>query len=359
LGEDGCKHLTTIMETNESSTPSVLIGENEPNQIEIDSQLAIGYAVIGCVGMAGNLFVVLVIFKFKLLRSFFITTTSLIRDKDSIPSGLQQELFCRLWLTNLPVWSMFVSSTYNLLMVTFERYFAIVHPLKFSWRITRQRAYILMAIAWIAGVAYNTAYMVPTSYITEQGNCSVYALWPSKFVRSAHGVLTVIIQFFIPIISITGANYYIATALQTQFKRCEGDGTAAMQRRLRIMRARNNTVKTLVLVFVCFVLCWVWNQVYYLLFNLGSPGIQLKGAFYHFSVIAVFCNSCINPVVYMVKYEKFQQAVCTMCCCRRTNAETIVHSPGADSPQPITRIMHSPPEGQANHAFIMSDFHEV
>ncbi|ELU05602.1 hypothetical protein CAPTEDRAFT_74399, partial [Capitella teleta] len=295
---------------------------------------AIVYTVIGCVGILGNLFVLLVMLRFKDLRetvtnlfiinqslidlaaSFFIIATSLLRDEDAVPRGLAREIFCRAWLTNFPVWAMLVSSTYNLMVVTYERYFAIVHPLKFGWRISRRRAYALIVVVWVAGPVYNASYMFPTSYVNSEGNCSVLSVWPNEFAHSAHGVLTVVIQFFIPLFAITCANYRIAQALQAQFKRCQGEGTAATQRRLRIMKARNNTVKTLVLIFVCFIMCWVWNQVYYLLFNLSYPNIRLKGTFYHISVIAVFCNSCLNPVVYVIKYKKFQQAVVMLVCCR-------------------------------------------
>ena len=40
----------------------------------------------------------------------------------------RDQLYCRLWVTMYPLWALLMSSTYNIVMVTLERYFAIVHP---------------------------------------------------------------------------------------------------------------------------------------------------------------------------------------------------------------------------------------
>jgi len=35
------------------------------------------------------------------------------------------------------------------------------------------------------------------------------------------------------------------------------------------------------------------------------PSVQ-SGRFYHFTVVLVFTNSCINPLIYAAKYREFQ-----------------------------------------------------
>ena len=34
---------------------------------------------------------------------------------------------CRMWLTRIPLWSVLVTSTTNILLMTFDRYAAVVH----------------------------------------------------------------------------------------------------------------------------------------------------------------------------------------------------------------------------------------
>ena len=38
------------------------------------------------------------------------------------------QFVCRFWMTRCPLWGMMVSSAYSIVMLTLERYVAIVHP---------------------------------------------------------------------------------------------------------------------------------------------------------------------------------------------------------------------------------------
>ena len=72
--------------------------------------------------------------------------------------------------------------------------------------------------------------------------------------------------------------------------------------------AVNNTVKTLVTVAVCFVICWSNDQVFYAMYNLGYP-VDWNGTYYKFIILMVFLNSTINPLVYFIKYRDYQMAL--------------------------------------------------
>jgi len=73
-------------------------------------------------------------------------------------------------------------------------------------------------------------------------------------------------------------------------------------------RARSNVIKTLALVTFFFIVCWSCNQIYYLLFALGL-NLSFTTAFYNFTVIMVFVNCCVNPVVYSLKYEQVRYSL--------------------------------------------------
>jgi len=40
------------------------------------------------------------------------------------------------------------------------------------------------------------------------------------------------------------------------------------------------------------------------MFYLDYPLIDFTSAFYNFTVIMVFLNCCVNPVIYSIKYEQ-------------------------------------------------------
>ena len=72
--------------------------------------------------------------------------------------------------------------------------------------------------------------------------------------------------------------------------------------------ARTNTLKTFLLVGVCFVICWINNQVYYLMHNLGFEA-DWNSTYFHFTVLMVFINSTVNPFIYLIKYRDYQEAL--------------------------------------------------
>ena len=71
-----------------------------------------------------------------------------------------------------------------------------------------------------------------------------------------------------------------------------------------VVRARANVIKTLATVSLFFVFCWAWNQTYYLMYYLGYQHVDFTSAFYNFTVIMVFLNCCVNPVIYSIRYDQ-------------------------------------------------------
>ena len=299
-------------------------------------RLRLIYAALGSLGIVGNVLVIVVIVTSSNMRkattnilianqsaidfsaSLFIVLTSFIRDVNKASGVIGKELFCRLWANNMPLWGLFVSSTFNLVCITMERYSGIVHPIGESRTFWRRRVSLVMAFTWISGLAYNVAYMAPTSRYKE-GQCTAFTEWPSPFIQRAVGLLTICIQFFLPIVVIGFAYVRIVFRLRHGHGALRAiDGRKSVQlavdvRRERGMRrARLNVVKTLVMVSLSFLLCWSPNQIYYTMYNLGFE-VSFNHTFYHFTVIAVFLNCCINPFIYAFQYDQFKNEMLKLC----------------------------------------------
>lgn len=107
------------------------------------------YLAIGSTGILCNVFVLLVFLASRQLRrvnrvtniyiinqsildglvSVFLVFGTLYENQDGRQlSGFWDDIYCRLWLSKLPLWSVFVSSTYNLVVINMERYIGILHP---------------------------------------------------------------------------------------------------------------------------------------------------------------------------------------------------------------------------------------
>jgi hypothetical protein len=72
--------------------------------------------------------------------------------------------------------------------------------------------------------------------------------------------------------------------------------------------AKRNVLKTMITVSGCFVLCFSCNEFMYLLYYLGVQ-IDFSGPLYHCSVVAVFFNCCLNPLIYAVRYNEFKKGL--------------------------------------------------
>ena len=80
--------------------------------------------------------------------------------------------------------------------------------------------------------------------------------------------------------------------------------------------ARRNTIKTLLIVALCFIICWSQNQVRYLMFNCGY-NINFNSFYHQFTILLVFLNCTVNPFIYLIKYKDYQEALKTFFHCNK------------------------------------------
>ena len=115
--------------------------------IATEKTLRIVYYTIGTISILGNGYVILVMFHsslvFKTITNLYICNQSAVDlcvaitlvssayiSGNSVPSsGVAGEMYCKLWLTKFLLWGFLVNSTYNLVIMTMERYACVIHPI--------------------------------------------------------------------------------------------------------------------------------------------------------------------------------------------------------------------------------------
>ena len=90
--------------------------------------------------------------------------------------------------------------------------------------------------------------------------------------------------------------------------------------REKFQLARKNTMKTFLLVGLCFIICWSSNEIYFLMSNLGY-NIDFNSTYYKFNVLMVFVNCTVNPFIYLIEYRDYQQALKELLACEKRNDE--------------------------------------
>ncbi|XP_038060532.1 somatostatin receptor type 5-like [Patiria miniata] len=290
-------------------------------------------SLVGLIGILGNSLVCVVIWRVRamhtltnafifnqavvdLVASLLLLLVSNIDLSERVPPGVAGLLLCYLWITRFFLWSSFATSTTNLVALTVERYVAIVFPFKHQAYFGPRLAAVLITACWSYGFASSGFNLVWVTYSEPNGTCKPYAL-PEPPVISAFMLLQM--NFLLPVTVMCVAYCHIAVTLKRSARRIapgahtssastQGSTTDVNTLDGSLARARRNTFKTLLMVFVVYVICWAPNTAIFSLFLLGV-NVDLGGVPYIVSLALVVCNSCANPIVYSVKYRQFRKGV--------------------------------------------------
>ena len=298
------------------------------------------FVILSSLGMLGNALVCVVMLRYR--KAFHSATNKLIIHQSIIdligstvflvrrfalvtppvPDNFLGRLYCRVWWSEWPQFGMFVVSTYNLVAISTERYFATCHPVKHRNMFSPFRLKLVMLTVWIAGF-FPEAHLVPICYYNRETlDCDVS--WSSMEVQVFGGIFVFVTEIIIPItIMVLNYSRIIWTLRQRSRARDADNNTAARE---IFSKANRNVTITLVVVAIFFVICWLPLEITYLLTNLnllwesnlyGLPVYQVVSAI-------VVINLCINPFIYCFTYDRFRKKLREMF--RRNRARVDVTS---------------------------------
>ena len=337
---------------------------------------------IGVTGLVGNLLVVIVFIKYKKhfqqVKSVYIINQSFI---DCVGSALliaslfvrlqtvgrklkTNDLFCILEVSQIFMWGIITSSTYNLMAISIERYMAIVHPIWHKVSFTKTKANVLVVIIWLFGVLFVASFVIPTSGV-RRSNCYASYVWPSRATAKAVGTLQIFVNLAMPLFVHGFCYFRILTTLRKRTTKvtpkgirgkdtdtsqktsvsakgttlsktgnlpstsaaCSSDekslpastSTSVVSTAHQDLneKAKRNVIKTLAIVTACYFVCWAPKKIYVILYMMGQ--ITKFGQVYQATVILTFINICINPIIYIAKYDAFKTGVAMLFRCRRQN----------------------------------------
>ena len=283
------------------------------------SGLYILYCIVGIIGFLDNLTVIVVIATSQAMRkrhtNWFLINQSVIdmltagflavqayKPTNPIP-GLAGILYCKLWYSDHFLWALAMTSTYNLMMITLERYVAIVHPVWHKNRMTPKATAVALVTPWLIGNVF--CLYAPQLERVADGTC-LGLRFNSVLEGRILGVVTFIVQFALPLATMIVC-YTKIVLVFTRHRRATGSDAVSTTEDKTRSKAKENVLKTLLTVSAGFFLCCVWNQVFFLLFNIGV-NVSFSNPFYPFSVVAAQINCAINPFIYAAKYTEFRRA---------------------------------------------------
>ncbi|XP_071849205.1 beta-1 adrenergic receptor-like [Apostichopus japonicus] len=317
----------------------------------------VSYVLISVFGIAGNELVLTVVVSVPALRNIanqsladlvsFILLSSSFLLPPIYMSGIGYShnrlasFICVIWQSRFLPWASLKVSTANLVVLTLERFLAVVYPYTYRERINLRRAVTLSLSVWVIGllvkIPWASLYSVSDG-ICKHGERSEFSTY---FFAWFVFLFTVIIPCSLMVF------VYISILRKLQHKRRQvdvigpamptfltGNTTAEtmrhrqaserndtteqlMRRRSLKQRARRNIMVTMLTVCLFYTVCITPNQVYFFLVNVGAPQ-KLPNILHVATVLLYSANMCINPFIYSCKYKKLQMGFRVLFCKSRS-----------------------------------------
>ncbi|OQV25949.1 putative Growth hormone secretagogue receptor type 1 [Hypsibius exemplaris] len=298
------------------------------------------YACIFVVGVIGNLLVCYVVVAYKDMRvnvfHIFLANLSiadLLVVGICVPTAMVDVFSQEIWYLGehmckaVPFLEYSVThlSVLTILAISFERFLAIIFPLKAQYISTRNRSLIIIAVIWL--VAFSSAipfaliaqyslveHMVTNSQVPTCTN-PMDTHWKQAYL------FTAVVNFFvIPFFILCGVYAVIGTHLIKDSSKSLGVATADISS--TNMRARKQVVvmlATVVATFFVFLLpfrvlsLWTVYAPPEAYAKMGAPGWY---SLLYFARIMFYLNSASNPLVLYAMSSKFRAKFQHILCCR-------------------------------------------
>ncbi len=229
---------------------------------------------------------------FFLLEVVVLRLTPLGTERDQTFLG---ELLCRFVLYGNFLLGLTVSSTYNSVIISLERFMATCYPVKHRNSFTYFRIKVAMGVAWAIGLTYSIAAAL-AKYINTEGKCAVHSQLTNMIF-----VLGITFEYLIPVTLMTVA--YVRILIVLRRKLAGGQ----RQRDGIIGKAKRNVQETMLIAGILFLICWTPLQIFRFLVstNIVHTNFYSTDAFKVVTAI-VMCNMSVNPIVYCFKYDHFR-----------------------------------------------------
>lgn len=206
----------------------------------------------------------------------------------------------------------FLTSTFNLLAISYDRHLAIFQPLNYQTKMSPRKSRLILSAVWITPVCLT----------------SVRNIWshsqPSDVVEEWNRIYSYFLLFvfvIVPIIIVSIINIAIFTAIRRQRRKitdfnCNHYKYCCVKRRngKQYLQLRKGTLSC-ILVVVAFVVCWLPRAFYYFFYLINRPEL-VTPLLRKLSVTFLLFQSSTNPLIYSFYRREFRQAVKILIKCQ-------------------------------------------
>ncbi|XP_022245647.1 allatostatin-A receptor-like [Limulus polyphemus] len=277
------------------------------------------FGTIFIVGLFGNFLVVIVVLFNPQMRS----TTNLLIINLAV-ADLLFIIFCvpfTAWDYSLPywpfggVWCRIVqylvivcayASIYTLVLMSLDRFMAVVHPITSISIRTEKNAYIAIGITWsciiLACVPVLQAHGL-MNYMFRQKEHSVCVFLANEgYNHAAFQISFFLSSYVVPLVLIFAL--YMLILKRLWFHAAPGGKMSAESH-----KSKKRVTRMVVIVVLIFAICWFPIQIVLVLKSLNKYHLETATIVVQIaSHILAYMNSCVNPILYAFLSDNFRKA---------------------------------------------------
>ncbi|XP_063954031.1 allatostatin-A receptor-like [Lytechinus pictus] len=298
------------------------------------------YAILG---ILGNFLVILVVFWKTSSRcstdilvgnlalvDFLLSIEMIPRPSaQTMPSSVAGRLYCIFISSPMLQWMLITVSSYKLVAMCFDRYFAVVHPVIFNRMVTKRRAYICTALVWLTFMLAGSRGIFVFYVKDLTGRCVRRGF--SVEGDMAYAAYILCLRIGLPTVFIFLTQILIAKKLYREaqhFSKILTEGSVTAGKPSIHLKARTRVLKMMLIVIVVFIICWAPSQIAYFCAKMGFGtarnylGSPVQGVQRSFINLAYF-NSCVNPFIYTARNPGFRKALKCIFICSRSSHDPV------------------------------------
>ncbi|XP_026150744.1 trace amine-associated receptor 13c-like [Mastacembelus armatus] len=198
------------------------------------------------------------------------------------------------------------ASVGNMVLISVDRYVAICDPLSYPTKVTQKRVKVCVCLSWACSVLYNGVILNdflknPDKYNSCYGECV-------SIVSSTTGAVDVMVTFVGPItvIIVLYMRVFLVAVSQARAMRSHiAAVTAPGSVSVTTKKSERKAAKTLGVVVMVFLMCFCP----YFSPSLTGQDTSSSATFSVFGVWLLYCNSCVNPMIYAFFYPWFRKSI--------------------------------------------------
>ena len=288
----------------------------------------IAYCLLFVVSLAGNSFIVIIVYKTATMRKpinrlianmamsdllypifrFPRILTKLYVDSWMIGGPLGQVL-CKL-VNFLPNVSDLVSIQ-SLVLIAVDRFGAVVFPLRPPLISSKLCPFFILA-TWIVAMAIRSPDMFAFKLADYPGGLKCAWQWNEVFGESSiydnYMIAMVVIFLCIPLVLIA----ILYTVIVIKLKLQKAPGELSVNARQQRAKRERNVLKLSSAIVLAFTVCWLPASISYILIALADSMTRACGFFYFFNFVSWFMtqvNCAINPCICFIFSGYYRQGL--------------------------------------------------